>query len=76
MLWGKLVTSPKAHAELIAVDTSIASALPGVKAVWVDEELLGEELRYVGQVVACVAAESEEVAIEAAEKVKLQLKVL
>ena len=76
MLWGKLVTSPKAHAELIAVDTSVAAAIPGVKAVWVDEEMIGDELRYVGQVIACVAAESEEAAIEAAEKVKLQLKVL
>ena len=76
MLWGKLVTSPKAHAELIAVDTSVAAALPGVKAVWVDEEMIGGELRYVGQVIACVAAESEEAAIEGAEKVKLQLKAL
>ena len=76
MLWGKLVTSPKAHAELIAVDTSAAAAVAGVQAVWVDEDLLGEELRYVGQVVACVAADTEEAAIEGAEKVALQLKVL
>lgn len=76
MLWGKLVTSPKPHAELVAVDTSVAASIPGVRAVWVDEEMIGEELRYVGQVIACVAAESEEAAIEGAEKIKLQLKVL
>lgn len=76
MLWGKLVTSPNAHAELISVDTSVAAAIPGVKAVWVDEELVGDELRYVGQVIACVAADTEEAAIEGAEKVKLQLKAL
>ncbi len=76
MLWGKLITSPNAHAELTGVDTSVAAAIPGVKAVWVDQDMIGEELRYVGQVIGAVAAESEEAAIEAAAKVNLQLKVL
>ncbi|MCS1408024.1 MAG: putative xanthine dehydrogenase molybdenum-binding subunit XdhA [Verrucomicrobia subdivision 3 bacterium] len=76
MLWAKLVTSPKAHAKLISVNTSIASALPGVQAVWVDNDMIGEELRYVGQVIGAVAAETEEAASEGAEKVELLLKVL
>ncbi len=73
MLWGKLVTSPRARAKLIKVDTATAAALPGVKAVWVDEEMLGEELRYAGQVIAAVAAETEEIAVEAAEKIQQRL---
>jgi 4-hydroxybenzoyl-CoA reductase subunit alpha len=33
MLYGKLLTSPHAHAEIVSIDTSKAEALPGVKAV-------------------------------------------
>ena len=47
MLWGKLVTSPKAYAELVAVDTSVASSLPGVKAVWIDEDLIGDTVALI-----------------------------
>jgi CO/xanthine dehydrogenase Mo-binding subunit len=33
MLWGKVKRSPHAHARIVSIDTSKASALPGVKAV-------------------------------------------
>ncbi len=33
MLYGRLLTSPHAHARVLAIDTSAAEALPGVKAV-------------------------------------------
>ncbi len=33
MLFGKILTSPHAHARIISIDTSEAEALPGVKAV-------------------------------------------
>ncbi|HEY4042403.1 MAG TPA: xanthine dehydrogenase family protein molybdopterin-binding subunit, partial [Rhodopila sp.] len=33
MLWGKIKRSPHAHARILAIDTSKAAALPGVKAV-------------------------------------------
>ena len=33
MLYGKILTSPHAHARIISIDTSEAEALPGVKAV-------------------------------------------
>ncbi|PLX44315.1 MAG: 4-hydroxybenzoyl-CoA reductase subunit alpha [Deltaproteobacteria bacterium] len=33
MLFGKILTSPHAHARIISIDTSAAEALPGVKAV-------------------------------------------
>jgi len=33
MLWGKILTSPVPHARIVAIDTSKAEALPGVRAV-------------------------------------------
>ena len=72
MLWGKLVTSPHARATIDSVDTTAAAAMPGVKAVWKDDDLIGKEAQYEGQIVAAVAAETEEIAIEAARKVQVK----
>ncbi len=33
MLWGTILTSPYAHADIVSIDTSEAEALPGIKAV-------------------------------------------
>src|SRR5437868_13278180 len=73
MLWAKLVTSPYAKAEVTAVDTKAAEALPGVKAVWVEGE--AKNIMYAGQIVAAVAAETEEIATEAASLVKVTYNV-
>ncbi|HXT39580.1 MAG TPA: xanthine dehydrogenase family protein molybdopterin-binding subunit [Candidatus Angelobacter sp.] len=73
MLWAKVVTSPHAHAEVTGIDTSEAEALPGVKGVWRDTE---KEVRYAGEIVAAVAATTEEIAEEAARLVKVQYKPL
>src|SRR5437762_8185697 len=62
MLWAKLVASPHARAEVVSIDTSAAEALAGVKAVWPDKDLVGKEVQYIGQIVAAVAATSEEIA--------------
>jgi xanthine dehydrogenase YagR molybdenum-binding subunit len=69
MLYAKVVTSPHALADISGVDTKAASALKGVRAVWVDTDL--KEVQYVGQIVAAVAADTEEIATEAAELVKV-----
>lgn len=69
MLWAKLVTSPHPKAEVKGVDLSAAEALPGVKAVWKEEETTA--VQYCGQIVAAVAAETEEIATEAARLVKV-----
>jgi xanthine dehydrogenase YagR molybdenum-binding subunit len=69
MLWAKLVTSPHPKAEVKGIDTSAAEALPGVKAVWKEEETTS--MQYCGQIIAAVAAESEEIATEAARLVKV-----
>src|SRR5947199_7039668 len=71
LLWAKLVTSPHAKAEIANLDLSAAAALPGVKATWKDDL---KEVQYVGQIVAAVAAETEEIATEAAQLVKAEYK--
>jgi len=70
MLWAKLVTSPYAKADFEDIDTSAAEKLPGVKAVWKETETT--KATYVGQIVAAVAAETEEIATEAARLVKVK----
>src|SRR5213594_3714612 len=76
MLWAKVVTSPFAHAEVAGVDTSAAEKLEGVKGVWKDDGIPGKEVQYVGQIVAAVAATTEEIAREAASLVKVEYKAL
>src|SRR6266436_1752210 len=76
MLWAKVVTSPYARAEVVSVDLSAAQAMPGVKVVWKDDNLIGKEVQYVGQIVGAVAAVTEEIAREAADRVKVEYKVL
>ena len=81
MLVCKIMRSPWAHARINAIDTSAARALPGVHAVMVgadapvtfgvlpisqDETALAvERIRHVGEGIAAVAADSEEIANQA-----------
>jgi xanthine dehydrogenase YagR molybdenum-binding subunit len=73
MLWAKLVTSPHPRAQVTGIDTSSAEALTGVKGVWKNDE---KEIRYAGQIIAAVAAVTEEIAEEAARRVKVEYTVL
>src|ERR1044071_7993275 len=73
MLFAKLVTSPHAKAGVTKVDTSAAEALPGVKAVWKEGET--KSVQYAGQIIAAVAAETEEIATEAAHLVKVDYNI-
>jgi len=70
MLYAKLVVSPYGKAKVVKVDPSPAKALPGVEVVWVDEDL--EQVQYAGQIVAAVAARTEEIAGEAVRLVKVE----
>ncbi|HEV2490189.1 MAG TPA: molybdopterin cofactor-binding domain-containing protein, partial [Candidatus Acidoferrales bacterium] len=70
MLWGKMATSPYAHAKIRKVDTSAAEAMPGVKAV-VSIMKEGDEVLWAGQEIVAVAADTEERAESAAEAVKI-----
>src|SRR4029453_17866076 len=74
LLYAKLVTSPHARAEVTSIDTGPAEALSGVKATWKDTEQ--KEVQYIGQIVAAVAAETEEIATEAASLVRVTYKPL
>jgi xanthine dehydrogenase YagR molybdenum-binding subunit len=79
MIFGKIVRSPHPHARVTAVDLGEARRAPGVKAVLVWKEpgtTPTSEVRYQGEPVAAVAAETEEQAIDAARLVKVTYDVL
>jgi CO/xanthine dehydrogenase Mo-binding subunit len=80
MLWARLRRSDVPHARIISIDVSRARALPGVRAVLTgrdtegfmasryvrDEPILAvDRVRYRGEPVAAVAADTEEIAEEA-----------
>jgi xanthine dehydrogenase YagR molybdenum-binding subunit len=84
MLYGRRVASTVPHARITAIDTSRAERHPGVRAVYVLERQLqtaqlrdpGAEakarypmVRYLGQPLAAIAAESQRAADEAAKLV-------
>ena len=71
MLWARVLASPHARAKVKSIDTTAAEAVPGVVAAWKDAELINAEIQYAGQIVAAVAAESEEIATDALEKIKV-----
>ncbi|MGB0646262.1 MAG: molybdopterin-dependent oxidoreductase [Bradymonadia bacterium] len=88
MLHCKILRSPHPHARLVSIDTSVAAALPGVHAVvtgadlsekfgvlpWTQDEtaLAVDTVRFVGDEVAAVAADSEEIALEALELIDVE----
>ena len=87
----RFVKSPLAHARIKSIDTSKAEALPGVVAVATHEDVpdtrIGEvvmdqrifakeKVRYVGDIVAAVAAEDLETANRAVELVKVDYEEL
>jgi CO/xanthine dehydrogenase Mo-binding subunit len=86
MLYGKVLRSPYAHANILNIDTRMAEKLPGVKAVlthrnipkdWVGgfpplRPALDSKVRFVGDAVAVVAAESSEIAEEALELIRVK----
>ncbi len=98
MLYAKLLTSPHAHAHILAIDDTAARALPGVHAVlhcfnterikyasggqsWPnphphDQVSFDTKVRYVGDRVAVVAAETVEIAEQAARLIEVEYEVL
>ncbi|MFQ5683247.1 MAG: xanthine dehydrogenase family protein molybdopterin-binding subunit [Candidatus Binatia bacterium] len=80
LLWGKILRSPYPHARIRRVDTSRARLAPGVKAIITGQDLPGylmgkkirdmpvlcwDVVRFVGDRVAAVAADTPEAAEEA-----------
>jgi xanthine dehydrogenase YagR molybdenum-binding subunit len=75
MLFGAYVTSPHPHARIKSIDTSEAEKMPGVKSTFIAAQP-GSEVQWQGFEVAAVAAVTEEIAREAARKVKVDYEVL
>lgn len=86
-LWAKSLRSPYAHARIVSIDTSRALKLPGVHAVitganlpltrtgraFRDFTVLARDLvRFAGERVAVVAAESPAIAAEAADLIDIR----
>jgi CO/xanthine dehydrogenase Mo-binding subunit len=87
------VRSPHAHASIVSIDTAVARALPGVRAVLTAADLphrplldavdvpglvktpqqaiASDRVRFVGEAVAIVVAESRAIAEDAAELVRV-----
>ena len=89
MLYGKVLRSPYPHANIKNIDTSKAEAYPGVKAVltyknvpeWKmgaprHRRVLDSKVRFVGDAVALVAAETKEIAEEALELIDVEYEQL
>ncbi|GGT98992.1 xanthine dehydrogenase family protein molybdopterin-binding subunit [Streptomyces lateritius] len=92
MLWGQILRSTVAHAEIVSIDTSEALSMDGVYAVLTHEDLpaaknYGMEfqdtpvlaygkVRHHGEPVALVAADHPETARRAAAKIKIEYKEL
>lgn len=75
MLFGVMLYSPHAHARIKSIDTSKAEAIPGVRAVHVINGE-GKTLRYQGDDIAAVAADTEELALDGARAIKVEYEIL
>ena len=92
MLWCKILRSPFAHARIVNIDTSEASALPGVHLVLTGKDLEGvrtnrapikdepalcwDKVMYVGDKVAAVVAEDEDIAERALGLIEVEYEEL
>jgi xanthine dehydrogenase YagR molybdenum-binding subunit len=74
-LFGVMLYSPHAHAKVKSIDISAAEKMPGVKAV-IAIANEGTTLRYHGDDIAAVAAETEEQARDAIRAIKVEYEVL
>src|SRR6059036_764007 len=86
MLYGKVLFSPKAHAKIKRINTEKAKQYPGVVAVVTGEDapwthgesikdkpfLAQEKVRYIGEPVAAVAAEDEDMAQAALKLIEVE----
>ena len=91
MLQAKILRSPLPHAKIVSIDVTAARSLPGVAAVITaadcpanrfgldvaDVTMLAlDKVRYVGDVVAAVAAETAEIAQQALNLIKVEYQPL
>ncbi|MDB5351205.1 MAG: xdhA 1 [Planctomycetota bacterium] len=74
-LFGVMLYSPHPHAKVTSIDTAAAEKMPGVKGVVVIAKA-GATLRYHGDDIAGVAAETEEQARDAVRAIKVDYEIL
>ena len=74
-LFGVMLYSPHAHAKVKSIDISAAEKMPGVKAVIAIAQA-GTTLRFHGDDIAAVAAETENQARDAIRAIKVEYEVL
>lgn len=87
MLWVKALRSPIPHGRIKRIDTSQAGKLPGVHTVLTGKDIAGAKIgkkifdmsilaedvvRFIGEKVAAVAAESEEIAEKAVDLIEVE----
>ncbi len=90
-LWGKILRSPYPHARIVSIDTSKAWNVEGVRAVVTGKDepdhyvgksirdipvLCWDKVRYIGDKIAAVAAETREAADEAVGLIEVQYEEL
>jgi CO/xanthine dehydrogenase Mo-binding subunit len=86
-LWGKILRSPYPHARILSIDVSRANEVPGVRAVITGKDipnllqgrrlrdmpvLCWDKVRFVGDRVAAVAADTAEAAEEALQRIEVE----
>ncbi|MGE5820479.1 MAG: xanthine dehydrogenase family protein molybdopterin-binding subunit, partial [Deltaproteobacteria bacterium] len=91
LLWAKVLRSPIPHGRIVNIDTSKASALAGVRAVLTgadvpnvfvgtrvkDQPVLAtDRVRFAGDAVAAVAAESKDLAEQAITLIEVEYEEL
>ncbi len=96
MLYGKVLTSPHAHAKILNIDTAKAIKLQGVKSIVTGKDLpekrivkprvaslpgdivgiTKDKVRFIGDVVAAVAAIDEDTAEEALDLITVEYEIL
>jgi CO/xanthine dehydrogenase Mo-binding subunit len=89
LIYGKVLRSPHAHADIKAIDTSRAKSMPGVRAVLTHADIppwewgmprhirvLDSKVRYVGDAVALVAADTPEQAEAALDCIEVSYEIL
>ncbi len=91
-LTGRVVYSELAHAKIISIDISAAAKVKGVVTILTHKDIPGEnqmgpvihdepclagnEVTFIGQAIAIIAAETEEAAIEAEKLIKIEFEEL
>src|SRR5881396_3775634 len=81
MLWGRLLTSPHPRARVKKLDVSKAEKMPGVAYILTPGNApksypLPDELFFQGEIVAIVAADSEDLAHDAADAIEVEYDLL